>query len=138
MNTRICISLFIFFIGTWGSLAQDIKVKKDDILLDNKPFIKYEKITIVEYSIKDLSGSEILFFQTKQDQLTGASYLSFNFVGLKKKIESNNIGRISSLGYKNMLEKLITWLVKDHVLNADGSINPEQLDVFSDKYNDHK
>ena len=94
MKIRIALSLLIYFTGTFIVFSQDLKVKKDEILLDNQPFLKYEKITLAEYSIKDLAGNEILFFQTKEDPTTNLTFMSFNFVPLKKKIESDNIGRI--------------------------------------------
>ena len=37
-----------------------------------------------------------------------------------------------------MIDKLITWLIRDKVLNTNGTVNAEQLEIFSDKYNDHK
>jgi len=138
MKIRIALSILIYFTGTFIVFSQDLKVKKDEILLDNQPFLKYEKITLAEYSIKDLAGNEILFFQTKEDPTTKLTFMSFNFVPLKKKIESDNIGRISGLGSKSMIDKLITWLIRDKVLNTNGTVNAEQLEIFSDKYNDHK
>ena len=138
MKIRIAFSLLIYLTGTFIVFSQELKVKKDEILLDDKPFLKYEKITLAEYSIKDLTGNEILFFQTKEDPKTYLTFISFYFVSLKKKIESDNIARISGMGYKTMLDKMITWLIKDKVLNTDGTVNAAQLEIFSDKYNDHK
>jgi hypothetical protein len=48
----------------------------------------------------------------------------FNFVTQKRKIESDNVGRISALGAKNMIEKMMTWLVKDKIFNACGLSAP--------------
>ena len=99
MKTKIFIFLSIFFLSTSTVLSQDIKIKKNEVLFDGKSFLKYEKITLAEYSIKDLSDNEILFFQTKQDPSTGATFLVFYFPESKRKIESTNVGRISGLGY---------------------------------------
>ncbi|RYF98763.1 MAG: hypothetical protein EOO02_18265 [Chitinophagaceae bacterium] len=118
--------------------SQDVKVKKDEVLLDGKAFLNYEKLTIVEYSIKDVTGNEFLSLQIKESPTTHASYLVLYFTEAKRRIESTSIDRISGMGSKTMIEKLITWLLKDKVLNADGTINPEKLEVFSEKYNDYK
>ncbi len=36
---------------------------------------------------------------------------------------------------KNM-EKLIKWLLKEKVLDSNGNLNAEKLDVFFDKYDE--
>jgi hypothetical protein len=47
-----------------------------------------------------------------------------NFVTQKRKIESATP------------DQRMTWLVKDKIFNADGSISAEQLETFSSKYSD--
>ena len=84
------------------------KSQKRRSLLDGKAFLKYEKLTIVEYSIKDLTGNEFLSLQIKESPTTHASYLVLYFTEAKRRIESTSIDRISGMGSKSMIEKLIT------------------------------
>lgn len=129
--------LFALLLCGLMASAQEIKIKKDQIFLDGNPFLKYEKINLAEHSFRTENGDEVLYFQTKQDDL-GETYLVFNFVQMKRKVKSDSVGRVTALGVKNMIEKMLTWLVKDKVLNTDGTINADALDIFTDKFNDHK
>lgn len=137
MFKQLGILLACLFFGT--TQAQDVVIKKDNVLLDGKPFLKYEKINLITFSIKDLNGEEILFYQIK-DNGTGDysddDYLSFNFVTMKKKVQTSSVGRIVAFGTKNMVEKMLRWLINDGVFRKDGTIDPDKLDVFYDKYND--
>lgn len=126
----------LLFWGLAQSLAQKVDIKKNDILIDGNSTLKLEKINLAEYSITDKNDTEILHFQTKQDAETGQTYLFFYFTQIKEKVESNNVGRITGLGYKAMMKNMLTWLVKDKVIGTDGSIDAAQVAVFKDKYGD--
>ena len=136
MRIKVAIVLFLVAFGIPPLFAQEVNVKKDAIYLDDSIFLKYEKLTLAEYSIKNLVGEEVLLFQIKQDPTTDKTFLSFYFVKENVKLESSNVGRVSGLGYKSMLEKLITWLLKDKVITTDGNLDPASLQMFVNKYND--
>jgi hypothetical protein len=118
--------------------AQKVEINKNDILLDGKPLLKYEKINLATFSIKDLNGEEILFYQIKHNGTDSSDddYLSFNFVTMKKKIQTSSVARIVAFGTKNMVEKMLRWLISDGVFKPDGSIDANKLDIFYEKYND--
>jgi len=136
-SKQITTFLCCLFLGLLH--AQEVEIKKDNILLDGQPFLKYEKINLITFSIKDLKGEEVLFYQIKNNGTSDYSdddYLSFNFVTMKKKIQTSSVGRIVALGTKNMIEKMLRWLLNDGVFRPDGSIDTEKLDLFAEKYND--
>lgn len=67
-------------------------------------------------------------------------YIVLNFLTAKKKIESKNIRQsISGMGMnsKKNMQKLISWLLKEKVINETGELNLDKLETFYDKYNEN-
>ncbi len=123
--------------------AQEVDIKDDKVLLDGKPILKYEKINVIEHSFYSLTDDEeVISFHFKYNdtkQNMNDDYFIVNFPLQKLKVESTAISRIAAgMGMnsrKNMI-KLIGWLLKDKVLNPDGTLNPEKVDTFFQKYNE--
>jgi hypothetical protein len=130
----------VAFLGLNSSYAQNVKIKKDKVLLEGKLFLKYEKINFITHSIYDLNDNEILFVQFKDNETsdyTDDDFYVLNFINESIKVESSDYSRIASfMSSRKAIQKLIRWLVKDKVISADGSVNLKRLQIFFDKYDE--
>lgn len=137
---KIKILVLTLFLNLNLVKAQEVEIKKDKILLEGDIFLKYEKININTHSVLDLNENEILFVQFKDNETPDYSdddFYILNFTTQNIKVESTDFSRILSfMNSRKTMEKLIKWLVKDKVINKDGSINSEKLDIFFSKYDE--
>jgi hypothetical protein len=142
MKTKI-LSIAIFTITGFMSVnAQEVEIKKDKVLLDGKEILRYEKENVSNQSYYSLTDDEeILHFRfsdNETQQYLEDDYFILNFLKEKVKVESTETYRATVLmSSRKSSEKLIKWLLKDKVLNTDGTINSEKLDNFYDKYNEN-
>lgn len=130
----ICMSVISLF-------AQEVKVGKTTITVDGKTILKYEKINVVEYSFYSLdSDQEILMFKSFNNgtaKYLDDDYFVLNFLSEKVKITSRDFSKIASFfNVKKTIEKLVKWLLKEKVLDENGKVRSEKLDIFSQKYNE--
>ncbi|RAR70072.1 hypothetical protein [Flavobacterium aciduliphilum] len=141
---KLFIALILFSITYTNVVAQEIEIKDNKVLLDGKEFLKYEKSNIFNHSFYSLlNDDEILFFRFDQNETPNYlddDYFVLNFLTEKIKIESKNKSKVfAGLGMnsrKNM-EKMITWLLSEKVLNPDGTINRQKLEIFHEKYDEN-
>ncbi|MFC4818254.1 MULTISPECIES: hypothetical protein [unclassified Flavobacterium] len=128
---------------TTASFAQEVKIDKDKVLIDNKEVLKYEKIDFDQHSLYDLEGNEILlykFHNNETHQYLEDDYIILNFLTLKTKVESKEKQRVLAglgLNSKKNVEKLIAWLLKEKVIDANGVLNADRVEVFNQKYNEN-
>jgi hypothetical protein len=120
--------------------AQDIKVKNNEVYLNNQLFLKYKKTNLMQISFYSLAGDEILFYHLDENNTAKEEddFFVLHFLTVKRKVAISDFSRITSLGVKKLMERLISWLVQDKVLNAAGEVSLENLDIFSQKYEDTK
>ncbi|WP_313805698.1 hypothetical protein [Flavobacterium sp.] len=120
--------------------AQEIKIEDDKVFLDGKEFLKYEKVSVINHSFFDLNGNEILHYKWLDNDTPSSNmddYYVLNFINERKKVKSRDVAQIGSFfNSRKSCEKLIKWMLKDKVLNPDGTINPEKLDILYRKYNE--
>jgi AAA+ superfamily predicted ATPase len=141
MKTKL-LSITIFTIASFLSAnAQDVEIKKDKVLLDGKEILRYEKENVFNQSFYSLTDDEEIlhyrFSDNETQQYMEDDYFILNFLGQKVKVESTEVSRATVImSSRKSSEKLIKWLLKDKVLNTDGTINPEKLDNFYQKYNE--
>lgn len=130
------ITMFSFIFSN----AQEVEIKNDQILLDGEYILKYEKINLVTHSIFDKDDNEILFFQIRDNETPKYAEDDFyilNFTNEGVKVESSDFSRISAfMSSRKMMEKLVKWLVKDKVIQKDGTIDSVKLDIFFNKYDE--
>lgn len=140
MKNSFFTTLFtVFAIVT--AKAQEVEIKKDKVLLDGKEILRYEKDNIFSQSFFSLTDDEELihyrYSDNESQQYMEDDYFILNFLTEKVKVESTETHRATVLmSSRKSSEKLIRWLLKDKVLNADGTINRDKLDNFYDKYNE--
>ncbi len=138
----ICAALFL---ASATAMAQEVEIKDDKVLLDGKAILKYEKVNIKQHSFYSADGENELFMYRWSDnespQYLEDDYFIINFLTEKIKVESNQnrhqaIAGMGMNSRKNM-EKLVKWLLKEKVLNPDGTLNPDRLAIFQEKYNEN-
>lgn len=122
--------------------AQKIEIKDDKVLLDGKAILKSEKINVFQYSFYTLDDNEIVMFRmfdNETPQYQADDYYVINFIEQRIKVQCTDFSRvISGLGMnsKKSMEKLIGWLFKEKVLTPEGTVNPDRVGVFYDKYDE--
>jgi hypothetical protein len=139
MKIKLLLAAVLFGINFMFS--QEVKIKKDKIFVDGNLFLKYEKINVNTHSVYDLDDNEILFVSFKDNetpQYLDDDFYILNFTTEKIKIESSDYSRIASfMNSKKTMQKMIKWLLKDKVINKDGTINSEKLELFFEKYDEN-
>ncbi|MGX7666629.1 hypothetical protein [Flavobacterium pedocola] len=141
MKKKGLLFLGAVLLSSFAVKAQEVEIVKDKILLDGKQFLKYEKINLINHSFFNMNDDEILNYRTfdnETPQFLDDDYYALNFINEKIKVESTDFSRIIAfMNSRKNCEKLIKWLVKDKVINADGTINPEKLEAFVQKYDEN-
>jgi hypothetical protein len=93
------------------------------------------------YSLTD--DEELLMYKYNDNESRDYKeddYFILNFLTAKKKIECGDIQKVvTGLGMssKKNMEKLITWLLKEKVIDSNGVLNTNKLDTFYEKYNEN-
>nr|WP_294777313.1 hypothetical protein [uncultured Flavobacterium sp.] len=120
----------LFLMISVASFSQKVKLKKGDVLVDEKQWLKYKK-DVFDYSIMNLKGDEIIFIKyvvrgpnnqvfSKEGE---PNYYQVSFLGLNKKVEIRKFD-------KDILEILYSG----KVVNEDGTLNNEKIDILVEKY----
>lgn len=130
--TRILflITLSIFLSG--NSFSQKIKMKKGTIYLDGEEFLTYEKrSSAMEFVVFELNSENELFtaiFYNGDKETRDDNIYRLIFTNSEKKMEY-------SRPYWN--RSLISWLMEQKVLTAEGKINEEKIDIFIKKFDEN-
>lgn len=131
--------LFSFLLlGLNQIYAQEVELKDNKVTVDGKEIFKYEKINNLHYSFYDADDNEVLMYKYQNNQTQDYQdddYFTINFVSLKRKVETSDFSLIYAASSKKNVQKLIKLLLKEKVLDINGAINTEKLDVFTEKYN---
>lgn len=132
----------VFAIANFSMFSQEVEIKDDKVLLDGKQILKYEKINVLQHSFYSMDDNEILLYKYNNNETRDYhddDYIVLNFLTEKTKVETKDIMRaVSGLGMnsrKNM-EKLVVWLLKEKVIDANGVLNPERVQLFFEKYDE--
>lgn len=141
---KLMLTGLLILMGTVVSNAQEVEIKDDKVLLDGKAILKYEKINVWQHSFYSLVDDEELLMYKYSDNETNKytedDFCILNFLTVKKKVQTTDVSKaISGLGMnsrKNM-EKLIKWLLKEKVFDAEGKLNPEKVETFFEKYDEN-
>ncbi|HLP65255.1 hypothetical protein [Flavobacterium sp.] len=140
MKIKFLVSMAIFAVTSFSVSAQEVEIKDDKVLLDGKQILKYEKINIFQHSFYSLDDNEILLYKYNDNetkQYSQDDYLVLNFLTEKTKVETKDIMRATSgmgMNSRKNMEKLVGWLLKEKVIDANGVLNPEKVQIFFEKY----
>jgi hypothetical protein len=141
IKTLIAFVIFVF----WGislSMAQNVEIKDNKVVLDGKDILKYEKINLVQHSFYTLGDDEILMLKISNNgtfDYRADDYFILHFLTLKVKVQSKSFTHIYAglgLSFKKNMEKVITWLLKEKVIDANGNLNEAKVETFVEKYHE--
>lgn len=140
---KIFFTALLFVLGSSYVMAQEkkVEIKNDKVLADGVAILKYEKINAIQHSFYSLQNDdEILLlriFNNETPDYVNDDYFSLNFLTEKVKVETGDFSHIAAfMNSKKSMEKLVKWLLKEKVLNADGTLNHDKLEIFYEKYNE--
>ncbi|GLB47958.1 hypothetical protein [Neptunitalea lumnitzerae] len=131
-------TLLFFFLAVFTltiANAQKVKIKKGIVSVDGKETFTTDKKGLSNsYSLFTLDGEkEIIFVNWNSNETVGYGeddFVQVTFLDDNLKIESATSLKISA---KNLFQLLI----KDKVINLDGTVNPDKLDRFFTKYDEN-
>lgn len=139
MKKKLILTLLFLTTGILSIYSQEVELKDNKVLLDGKEFLKYEKVNNSQYSFFTLDDVEFLMYKYQYNHdyniNGGKDYNTYYFITAKKKIESSDFSLIYAANSKKNMQKLIKLLLKEKVLDTEGKINIERLDIFYEKYN---
>lgn len=120
--------------------AQTVELNKKDntISIDGSTVLKYKKKQLVNWSIYNTNGEELVYFTILDNgtpNYKDDDYYAITFIAQNVRVESNDYSNIQTFfNFNKALQKFVTWLVEEKVMNIDGSINEEKVNVFYRKY----
>lgn len=142
MKTKKLLTLFLLISGLGFYFSQEVVIKDDKVLLDGKQILKAEKINVLQYSFYSMKDDEEILMFRQMDNETPKymddDYYVLNFLTEKTKVESTDFTKILNfMNSRKAMEKLIKWLLKERVINNDGELNPERVQIFKEKYDEN-
>jgi hypothetical protein len=142
MRTKKLMTFFLLVTSFSTYFAQEVVIKDDKVLLDGKQILKAEKINVFQYSFYTMKDDEEILMYKYMDNETPKymedDYFILNFLTEKVKVETTDISKISNfMNSRKGMEKLIKWLLKERVINNDGELNSDRVQIFKDKYNEN-
>lgn len=135
--TLIFMTAYTFMYG------QTVELSDNLIKIDGQAVLKFEKNKMASFSIYNMDGDELLMYRLHDNDTPGDGnddYYILNFIIEKKKIEampaSNTTGLIG-MNVKKTSEKVVNWLLREKVLNTDGTLNADRIDIVISKYDEN-
>jgi hypothetical protein len=142
MTTKKLLTVFTLLLSFNLYFSQEVTIKDDKVLLDGKQILKAEKINMAQYSFYTMKDDEEILMYRYMDNETPKysddDYFILNFLTEKIKVESTDFSKILNfMNSRKGMEKLIKWLLKERVINSNGELNPERVQIFQEKYNEN-
>jgi hypothetical protein len=142
MRTKKLMTFFLLVTSFSTYFAQEVAIKDDKVLLDGKQILKAEKINVFQYSFYTMKDDEEILMYKYMDNETPKypedDYYILNFLTEKIKVETTDVSKIANfMNSRKGMEKLIKWLLKERVINNDGELNSDRVQIFKDKYNEN-
>lgn len=124
------ILVFAFVFTSYNTSSPVATIKNNTVFLNGSKILNFKKINIAQCSFYSLDGKEVLFYRSTDN------FVTFHFIQENIKVQTTDATRFMAPRFQKSMEKLINWLLDDQVLNTDGSINPEKLNIFKQKYHE--
>ena len=117
------------------SFAQDVKLKKGDVIIDDVIWMKYKECGTFDStcSLSNKNNEELIFFKfyniknavpsTQNNPQGMFNYVEIKFLGLNKSFE-----------IQKRQKGIIEILYNAKVLNQDGTLNPDNVSKVVEKY----
>jgi hypothetical protein len=131
MKKKLLIIVFLF--GTLLSHAQDIKLKKGIVYCDDKEILTYtsEIFGVFQYHFFTLDTKEEILFIKKNDN--GTTKFEDDFTQIK----FLKFGKMAETKQDKPWKKYILWLIQNKVLDTNGILNEEKIDLFIKNYDEN-
>lgn len=136
-------SLLVFVFACVILQAQTVEMGGDIIKIDGKEILKFQKNKYGSFSIFNQEGDELLMYVLHNNETPSYGqddYYTLNFLTERKKVEAipaTQTTGMFGINAKKTAEKVLSWLLREKVLNSDGTINGERVDVFVQKYHEN-
>lgn len=142
MITKKIFAFFLLTISFNFYFSQEVVIKDDKVLLDGKQILKAEKISVAQYSFYTMKNDDEILMYKYMDNETiknvNDDYYILNFLTEKVKVESSDFTKIANfMNSKKGMEKLVKWLLKERVINNDGELNADRVQIFKEKYDEN-
>jgi regulatory protein YycI of two-component signal transduction system YycFG len=142
MTTKKLLTIFLLILSINLYFSQEVVIKDDKVLLDAKQILKAEKINVAQYSFFTMKDDdEILMYKYKDNETptyVDDDYFILNFLSEKTKVESKDFTKIANfMNSRKGMEKLVKWLLKERVINNEGELNPDRVQIFKEKYDEN-
>ena len=123
----------ILSLTVFLSFSQDVKFKKDKILVDKQEFLSFEKggtFGAVNYDLSELKSKKTIITLVQNNGGTHME-LSDNYTQIKF-ITNGTKAEISG----GDLRQAVKLLIKNGVLMADGTIDETKIELFIKNYDE--
>ncbi len=142
MTIKKLLPVFLLILSFNLYFSQEVVIKNDKVLLDGKQILKAEKINVAQYSFFTMKDDEEILMYKYMDNETPVyqndDYFILNFLTEKTKVESKDFTKIANfMNSKKGMEKLVKWLLKERVINNEGELNPDRVQIFKEKYDEN-
>ncbi|WP_426276086.1 hypothetical protein ACN9MN_14650 [Chryseobacterium sp. S-02] len=142
MTLKKLLIVFLLFVSFNLYFSQEVVIKNDKVLLDGKQILKAEKINVAQYSFFTMKDDDEILMYRYMDNETPMyqddDYFILNFLTEKTKVESKDFTKIANfMNSRKGMEKLVKWLLKERVINNEGELNPDRVQVFKEKYDEN-
>jgi len=142
MTLKKLLTVFLLIVSFTFYFSQEVVIKNDKVLLDGKQILKAEKINVAQYSFFTMKNDDEILMYRYMDNETPMyqddDYFILNFLTEKTKVESKDFTKIANfMNSRKGMEKLVKWLLKERVINSEGELNPDRVQVFKDKYDEN-
>lgn len=142
MTPKKLLAIFLLIVSCNFYFSQEVVIKDDKVLLDGKQILKSEKINVAQYSFFTMKNDDEILMYKYMDNETPMyqddDYFILNFLSEKTKVESKDFTKIANfMNSRKGMEKLVKWLLKERVINTEGELNPDRVNVFKDKYDEN-
>jgi len=132
LKNILLLTLTFFFVSAVN--AQNVKLKKGFVLVDNEKTFEYEKRAAAsEFSLYTIGREQEVIFMLRNSNET-IGYGDDDFIQITFIVDNRKLETASLRGYsfKYFVEKLI----KEKVLDLEGNIDSKKLDTFFSKYDE--
>lgn len=123
----------VLFVISFLSYSQDVKFKKDKVLVDKKEFLSFEKggtFGAVNYDLLELNSNKRIIVLVQNDGGTHMD-LTDDYTQIKF-LELGNKAEISG----GDLRQAIKLLLKNEVLKPDGTLDTSKIELFIKNYDE--
>lgn len=122
--------LLVLVLGFgFSSDAQKIKLKKGDVTVDDKLWLKYDGCGGWDQmcSLSNLNGEEIIYMKQMPIEFSNDKYWVVKFLGTNQTIEFE-------LAFDSLNSKLLKKFYDAQVVNDDGTLNKDKVTRMVEKY----